>query len=539
MSTATKAVGDASIFGAGQLADIFGIVKVKLQQVASNDGLFAEVFGDKANTVEFQAVRGQWAIGDFSQLPSVQVISAAEMNGADGAYASSTQKIYLSDAAFGMGAAITLVEEIGHFLDAKVGKDTVGDEGERFASSVFEIHLSADELSRIKNEADRGFVTVDGESVAVEQALINGNNANNTLNGTDLNDVIEGYSGNDTIYAKGGNDAAYGGNENDFIDGGTGNDLLEGQNGNDKLYGGAGDDKLWGGSENDFLWGGSGNDSLDGGSGNDSLWGESGKDQLFGGDGDDILNGYGFDNNEQDTLTGGKGLDRFILGDANNIFYANNGDSDFAVITDFNRAEGDVISLKKLAFGITSDNLAYGYRLQTVGTDTQIRVDKTNELVGIVKNRTGVSLLPMQGFSFEGTPSLGDSIKLINQAGEVWVHDVGSKISNSYKLSGALVAYGGDPVRAVISQENSNRILAVTMKGEVWAHNLSGDKVGEAVKLTDRFLVAADIVSPKAIIADKDRILVINSVGEVWAHPLGDKVGQAVKLTGAKPKPRP
>ena len=164
------AVGDASIFGAGQLADAFGIVKAKLQQVASNDGLFAQVFGDKANTAEFQSVRGQWAIGDFSQLTSVQVISAADMNGADGAYASSTQKIYLSDAAFGMGAAITLVEEIGHFLDAKVGNDTVGDEGERFASSVFELLLSADELSRINNEDDRGFVTVDGQSVVAEFA---------------------------------------------------------------------------------------------------------------------------------------------------------------------------------------------------------------------------------------------------------------------------------------------------------------------------------------------------------------------------------
>ena len=141
---ALSPLGDVAIAGGvGQLADAFGIVKAKLQQVASNDGLFAQVFGDKANTVEFQSVRGQWAIGDFSQLPSVQVISAADMNGADGAYASSTQKIYLLDADFGMGAAITLTEEIGHFLDAKVGEDTVGDEGKRFASSVFDLEISA------------------------------------------------------------------------------------------------------------------------------------------------------------------------------------------------------------------------------------------------------------------------------------------------------------------------------------------------------------------------------------------------------------
>jgi hypothetical protein len=120
------AVGDASIFGAGQLADAFGIVKAKLQQVASNDGLFAQVFGDKANTAEFQSVRGQWAIGDFSQLPSVQVISAADMNGADGAYASSTQKIYLSDAAFGMGRRLLWLRRLVIFWMPRLGTIRLG-----------------------------------------------------------------------------------------------------------------------------------------------------------------------------------------------------------------------------------------------------------------------------------------------------------------------------------------------------------------------------------------------------------------------------
>jgi Ca2+-binding RTX toxin-like protein len=425
------AVGDASIFGIGQLADVFGIVKAKLQQVASNDGLFAAVFGDKANTDEVQSVRGQWAIGDFSQLPSVQVISAADMNGADGAYASSTQKIYLSDAAFGMGAAVTLIEEIGHFLDAKVGQDTVGDEGERFASSVFELQLSADQLSRINNEDDRGFVTVDGESVSVEQALINGNNANNTLNGTNSDDVINGYNGNDTIYANGGNDLVYGGGNDDRLWGGTGNDKLwgedgadelRGDDGNDELRGGNQDDRLWGGNQDDRLWGEEGNDQLVGDSGNDELyggngddrvwgssgndrlWGERGNDQLTGDDGSDVLNGYGFADNERDTLIGGTGADRFVLGDANSIFYAKNGNSDAAVIADFNRGEGDVIALKKLAFNNSSGDRSYGYRLVTVGVNTEVRVDNTNELVGILQNRTGVSLL--QGFSFEGTSAL-------------------------------------------------------------------------------------------------------------------------------------
>ena len=324
--------GDASIFGTNQLSTVLGIAKEKLQLAASNSELLYQVFGDKANTAELQGVIKQWSVGDFSQLPSVQILSAANMKGADGAYASSTQNIYLSDALFQsnaapvdsvLGAVGVFTEEAFHWLDDRVGKDTQGDEGELAKNLLFDVKLSDSELSRIKSEDDRGFINVGGQKLLVEQASIVGNSAGNTLIGTNLADVIYGYQGNDTLNGNGGND---------------------------------------------------------------------------------LLNGYGFTDNERDTLTGGTGADRFVLGDANSVFYAKNGNSDYAVITDFNRAEGDAIALKKLAFNNTSGDLAYGYRLVTVGVNTEIRVDNTNELVATLQNRTGVSLL--QGFVFEGTPAL-------------------------------------------------------------------------------------------------------------------------------------
>ena len=322
-----------------------------------------------------------------------------------------------------------LVEETFHWLDDRVGTDTQGDEGELAKDLLFGVSLSDSELSRIKNEDDRGFINVAGQSVIVEQASISGDNSNNTLNGTNSDDVIYGYNGNDYVYANGGNDLVYGGGNDDRLWGGTGNDKLwgedgadelRGDDGNDELRGGNQDDKLWGGNQDDKLWGEEGNDQLvgDGGNdqlaggngddklwgsaGNDQIWGERGNDQLTGDDGNDVLNGYGFADNERDTLIGGTGADRFVLGDANSIFYAKNGNSDYAVIADFNRGEGDVIALKKLAFNNSSGDRAYGYRLVTVGVNTEIRVDNTNELVATLQNRTGVSLL--QGFSFEGTP---------------------------------------------------------------------------------------------------------------------------------------
>ncbi len=170
---------DASIFAVNQLPDVFGIVKEKLQQAATNDGLFAQIFGDKANTAEFQAIRHSWAIGDFSQLPSVQVVSSSTLNGAAGAFGISTQTIYLSDANLTTGSppqdllvtkAKAWVEEIGHYLDAKVGQDTAGDEGERFKNSVFGVQLSADELNRIDNEDDHGSIFANGQEIAVEFA---------------------------------------------------------------------------------------------------------------------------------------------------------------------------------------------------------------------------------------------------------------------------------------------------------------------------------------------------------------------------------
>ncbi len=178
--------GDASIF-ANQIPDILGIVRERLQQAASNPDLFVEVFGNKANSAELQTVRSQWSVGDFSQLPSVQILSAVNTNGALGAYASSTQTMYLSDALLQssaaptnsvLGAAGVLVEETFHWLDDRVGTDTQGDEGELAKDLVFGVSLSSSELTRIRAEDDRGFLTVNGHLTAVEMAA---DYAGNTL----------------------------------------------------------------------------------------------------------------------------------------------------------------------------------------------------------------------------------------------------------------------------------------------------------------------------------------------------------------------
>jgi len=139
-------------------------------------------------------------------------------------------------------------------------------------------------------------------------------------------------------------------------------------------------------SKNDQLAGSLGSDALSGNAGDDSLVGNRGNDFLSGGDGSDRLNGVYDSNNlvlanfpglgEVDTLTGGAGADTFVLGSRSAVFYIGQQDTDAAIITDFNPAEGDILELfgsannYALVFEDT-DNIAVNiyYKKPLGGTD--------------------------------------------------------------------------------------------------------------------------------------------------------------------------
>ncbi|MFK8184896.1 MAG: calcium-binding protein [Phormidesmis sp.] len=148
---------------------------------------------------------------------------------------------------------------------------------------------------------------------------IYGTNAGETLVGTVGSDIsIFGLGGDDIIYALHGNDIIDAGTGNDKVYGGIGNDTILGRDGNDTLYGESGNDAMWGEGGNDQLLGGVGYDTLHGGTGNDTLLGVAGRNDI-----------------EIDVLTGGSGADSFRVGDYHSNFYNNDGDNDYALITDF------------------------------------------------------------------------------------------------------------------------------------------------------------------------------------------------------------
>ncbi|ALM52970.1 calcium-binding protein [Halomonas huangheensis] len=144
----------------------------------------------------------------------------------------------------------------------------------------------------------------------VEQPVITGTAANDTLLGSMCADEIDGAGGDDNIDGRAGNDVLIGGSGDDHIVAGDGDDVVVGGDGEDIIFGGAGNDHLFGGAGDDRLFGGFGDDVIFGNTGEDHLSGGEGDDLLLGGDGADSVHGDGGD----DTLTGGAGDDKLYDG---------------------------------------------------------------------------------------------------------------------------------------------------------------------------------------------------------------------------------
>jgi hypothetical protein len=137
---------------------------------------FDSVFGTAYNIAVASSLRSQWQSGNFSQLPTIEVIDDQILGKARGAYGSSTNIIYLSDqfvaTASRSDVEAVVLEEIGHFVDAQVNQtDTTGDEGELFSEIVRGVSVSGAELVRMKGENDQAEIVVNGQSIAVEQSI--------------------------------------------------------------------------------------------------------------------------------------------------------------------------------------------------------------------------------------------------------------------------------------------------------------------------------------------------------------------------------
>ena len=216
------------------------------------------------------------------------------------------------------------------------------------------------------------------------------------------NQVIFGSEAAESIKGKAGTDRIYGGGGDDLLRGGAGADHLEGGHGDDAVMGGSGNDELTGNQGIDDLDGGRGNDSLDGGSGDDMLTGGRGDDQLAGGAGADT---YVIDAGDgSDTIIDADGLgtialdDEVIAGavqDQNGTWTSANGRIEYSV-------DGDLAGENTLTVRAFAADADHG------GTpDNVVQVQHWhNGDLGITLGANGAAGQPV-GTQVPGTPDTG------------------------------------------------------------------------------------------------------------------------------------
>lgn len=155
---------------------LFPAVYDSLFDFAQSQGFWANwqtAFGRNYDVIKATELRQQWQSRDFSELPSIEVVSGEVLGAANGAYASSNNKIYLSASFLNTASPAAIVnvilEEIGHYVDAQVNQvDSAGDEGAIFAALVQGEVLSPGVLEEFKTEDDRGWLKVKGQKLEVE-----------------------------------------------------------------------------------------------------------------------------------------------------------------------------------------------------------------------------------------------------------------------------------------------------------------------------------------------------------------------------------
>jgi Ca2+-binding RTX toxin-like protein len=383
-------------------------------------GDFELAFGQNYDRQIALNIRNRLANNTFIP-PEIVIVDRQTLGTANAAYATQNSTIYISkyflDTNNTQRIAATLIEEIGHLIDAIINtRDSRGDEGQIFSALVRGETLTPAQLAKLKAENDHAVITIGGQKISVEQDAVTGTTGDDTLNGTSGNDTISGLDGNDRIYSDKGSDTINGGAgfdyyEADYSDRTTGLTMTyDSATGNGKITVGTEVDTLIsidsfnryfkGTNFNDVIVGTADNENyygIQGLDGNDAISGGAGRDQIFGGNGNDVLigvnpNSANAGRYERDYLSGGTGSDRFVLGDSTWAGYddGNNttiGDSDYADIVDFNTSEGDTIQLQ----GASGD-----YSLVVSGADTKILINKPgtepDEFIAIIRNQTALSL---------------------------------------------------------------------------------------------------------------------------------------------------
>jgi Ca2+-binding RTX toxin-like protein len=169
-------------------------------------------FGTDFNRSVANSIFDKLAEGDFSDIPNIEIVNRNDINGANGAFAVATGKIYLSQEfitanAQNLNAIVSvLLEEYGHYVDARINtKDAAGDEGDIFARLLQGKSLSEQELAVLRAEDDTATVKLNGQVVEIEQNSLQVTFYENTMYGGNSLSLAPGNY-NQTDFGSLGND---------------------------------------------------------------------------------------------------------------------------------------------------------------------------------------------------------------------------------------------------------------------------------------------------------------------------------------------
>ena len=121
-----------------------------------------QAFGMNADVTAAEKLLRSLAAGE---LPRVELVESAVLNGAYGAFVAASNTILISDQLVhdsSSGNAVltaVLLEEIGHYIDARVNsRDAPGDEGEIFARFVQGLQLDPATLQSLRSQNDHATI---------------------------------------------------------------------------------------------------------------------------------------------------------------------------------------------------------------------------------------------------------------------------------------------------------------------------------------------------------------------------------------------
>jgi membrane-associated phospholipid phosphatase len=134
-------------------------------KTAFGDRLDANIAADIASQVDRNTL----------VLPVVTILSQAELNGAEGGFDRTNDKIYIAKEIVATGNIDTIarvaIEEIGHYFDTKLNiDDAPGDEGQIFENLVDGKAFTASQLAVMKGEDDTTSIVINGKATTIEKA---------------------------------------------------------------------------------------------------------------------------------------------------------------------------------------------------------------------------------------------------------------------------------------------------------------------------------------------------------------------------------